>query len=199
MPDQGLLDALRRDGARNLLFVGRVAPNKCQHDLVRMCWHLLRMGEDVRLCLVGQALPGDPYVAEVAGLAQELGIASRVWIPNKLTVPELAAAWRAADVFVSMSEHEGFGVPLIEAMCFGLPVVAHACTAIPETLGGCGLTFADKGDLVEAAALVREVLRDRSLREALILGQSARRTDFLPTAVASAYHNLLLPPFLSTP
>lgn len=195
-PDQPLLSALRRDGVKNILFVGRIAPNKCQHDLVRMMYHLLRMGVDARLCLVGQALPGDAYVAEVARLASTFGIASRVWIPNKLSVSELAAAWAAADAFVSLSEHEGFGVPLIEAMCFNVPVVAFACTAIPETMGGAGVLLPHKGDLVEAAALVREVLTDRNLRREILGSQRGRRTAFLPSSVAQAYRDLLLPPFL---
>ncbi len=190
-PDQGLLAALRRDQVRNVLFVGRVAPNKCQHDLVRMFWHLLRMGVNARLCLVGQVFPGDPYVEEVQSLAANLGIASRVWMPNKITVSELTAVWKVADVFVSLSEHEGFGVPLVEAMLFGVPVVAFSCTAIAETLGGVGVLMPDKGDLVETAATVETILEDANLSAEIVARQRVRRMDFLPAAIEKRYETLI--------
>jgi glycosyltransferase involved in cell wall biosynthesis len=96
---------------------------------------------------------------------------------------ELAAYYRQADAYVSLSEHEGFGAPLVEAMAMDVPVVAYAATAVSETLDGAGLAFAPK-DLEYAAELLGAVVSDEPLRESVLTGQRARIREFEPGRIA---------------
>jgi glycosyltransferase involved in cell wall biosynthesis len=169
-PDTATLTRLRRraeGGGAHWLFVGRVAANKCQHDIVAAFAAYRRLFDPkARLSIVG----GRTlllYSRALERLAEELGVADAVDFTNDLKFPQLLAHYRAADIFVSMSEHEGFCVPLVEAMHFGVPTVAFASTAVPETVGDATLLLADKDPLAVAVAAHR-VLSDDVLRKAMI-------------------------------
>ena len=150
-----------------LLFVGRLAPNKCQQDLVSALAVLRRWRPGVELVLVG-ASSADVYEAALKDFAAELGVGDAVRFVSSVSSSELACAGiERADVFVCLSEHEGFCVPLVEAMAWGVPVVAAAAAAVPETLGGAGVLLTDKSAVVVAAAVER-VLDDVGLREGLV-------------------------------
>jgi glycosyltransferase involved in cell wall biosynthesis len=90
-----------------------------------------------------------------------------------------------------MSEHEGFGVPLVESMWFDLPVMAYKSSAVPETLGEGGILFDDKSNLTELAFLASRLLHDKHLRRNLIAGQRSRKLDFHPQRVQQAVHSLV--------
>jgi glycosyltransferase involved in cell wall biosynthesis len=90
---------------------------------------------------------------------------------------DLAAYYRAASVYVSLSEHEGFCVPLVEAMAAEVPVLAFASTAVPETLGGAGVLFSPK-DLEHAAELLGMLAYDDEVRAAIVAGQRKRLEDY---------------------
>ena len=94
-----------------------------------------------------------------------------------VTEEDLATYYRTAHVYVSLSEHEGFCVPLLEAMSADVPVMAYASTAVPDTLGGAGVQFAPK-DLEYAAELLGELAYNDTLRAEVITGQRARLNDF---------------------
>jgi len=181
-PDSGLMDRLR-DGKTNILFVGRIVPSKCVHDLVAAFSEYLSMDLDARLMIVGENLPDDPYYAHLIHTIQRHGIAEQVALAGKVSDAELEAYYRSADLFWSMSEHEGFCVPLIEAMWFDVPVLAYKSSAIPETLGKSGIMFTKKDDLVPVAALAKLLVRDDKLRGVVLQAQRRRRTDFLPDVV----------------
>ncbi len=149
-----------------LLFVGRLAPNKCQQDLVSALAVLRRWRPGVELVLVG-ASSADGYVAALKDFAVELGVGDAVRFVSSVSSSELVVLYQQADVFVCLSEHEGFCVPLVEAMAWGVPVVAAAAAAVPETLGGAGVLLTDKSPVVVAAAVER-VLVDVGLREGLV-------------------------------
>ncbi|MDQ3947211.1 MAG: glycosyltransferase family 4 protein, partial [Actinomycetota bacterium] len=110
-------------------------------------------------------------------LAEELGCAEAVEFTDVLTFPEVLAHYRAADVFVSLSEHEGFCVPLLEAMHFGVPVVALASSAVSETVADAGLLLPDK-DPVTVACAVQRVLTDEPLRSQLVAAGGRRVEHF---------------------
>src|SRR5207248_2381329 len=118
-----------QDGRTNVLFVGRVAPNKCQHDLVDAFGHFLSHDAHARLLLIGAWLDGDRYTTFVRDRAQQLGIASQI-VFARCSEAQLLACYRTAHVFWSMSEHEGFCVPLVEAMWFDIPVLAFRSSAV---------------------------------------------------------------------
>jgi glycosyltransferase involved in cell wall biosynthesis len=103
----------------------------------------------------------------------------RFWFTGPVPDEDLAAFYRWSDAYVSLSEHEGFCVPLVEAMAADVPIVAYAAGAVPETLGGAGLLFAPK-DLEVAAELVGSVVYDRQVRAGVLEGQRRRLLDFAP-------------------
>jgi glycosyltransferase involved in cell wall biosynthesis len=106
----------------------------------------------------------------------------RFWFTGPVPDVDLAAFYRWADVYVSLSEHEGFCVPLVEAMAADVPVLAYAAGAVPETLGGAGVLFTPK-DLELAAEMLGMLVYDRSVRERVLEGQRRRMQAFTPAAV----------------
>ena len=101
----------------------------------------------------------------------------RFWFTGPVPEAELAAYYRRAHAYVSLSEHEGFCVPLIEAMAMDVPVLAYASSAVPETLGGAGVSFAPK-DLEQAAELLGALVYDEPFRDGVIDGQRRRLQAF---------------------
>ncbi|HAS52506.1 MAG TPA: group 1 glycosyl transferase [Gammaproteobacteria bacterium] len=181
-PDETLMRQLQ-DGQRNLLFVGRYAPNKCQHQLIEAFAHYLNLDDQARLILIGGSDLDDPYVGDVLSLIDALGLQDYIVLPGQITDAELQAYYQTAHLFWSMSEHEGFCVPLIEAMWFDIPILAFRSSAIPETLGPAGLMFDEKADLAQVAALAQRLATDAALRATVLEQQRHRRPDFLPKAV----------------
>jgi len=156
--------------------VGKISPHKAPHDLVKMLDVLRRVYDPAaRLHLVGSPL-GETYEPALRAFIEELGLSEAVSLPGSVTSAELEAYFRAADVFVCASDHEGFCVPLAEAMGHGVPIVAYGVTAVPETVGGAGLVLPDKSAVPFAAAVGR-LLHDDPLRDLLTaagLEQAAR-------------------------
>jgi glycosyltransferase involved in cell wall biosynthesis len=191
-PNPVLLSQLR-DGRTNLLFVGRVTPNKRPEDLVRLLSFWKRfISPAVRLVLVGryprrETGHGVPlrrhYLDALEAFAYEEGLRPEdVIFAGHLEHDELLACYAAAQLFVSMSEHEGFGVPLVEAMLMGVPVLARRAAAVGFTLGDAGVTF-EGNDLAEVAELGRELVVDGALRARVLAGQARRLGAFAPAAV----------------
>jgi len=173
-----------------LLFVGRISPNKNQHRLVEALWLYRRWYDSrARLHLVGPAFT-DAYVDAVFALAAELGLADAVRHGEDLTDAELAAWYADADVFVCLSEHEGFCIPLLEAMRAGLPIVAHAAGAVPETLGHAGVVL-DSTRPGTVAAAVHRVHTDRALADRLVAAGHRRLADFSPAATRARFVEVL--------
>lgn len=179
-PNERLLNRLRRDtsaGGSRWLFIGRAAPNKCQHDLIAAFAAYREVYDpDARMTMVG-GRTSNVYYRSLELLADELGVGGVVEFTDTISHEEKLACYRAADVFVCLSEHEGFKVPLVEAMHFGIPVVAYASSAVPETLGDAGVLLDSKDPLVVAAAVDR-VLNDAPLRAELVAAGHRREADF---------------------
>ncbi|MBW4609164.1 MAG: glycosyltransferase family 4 protein [Hassallia sp. WJT32-NPBG1] len=189
-PDPELMEKLQ-DGRANLLFVGRLAPNKRQDHLVEAFAHYLRMEREARLILVGSGDINDPYLSCLMNLIQRLGLTDNVMLPGKVNDAQLLAFYQTAHLLWSMSEHEGFCVPLIEAMWFDIPILAYKSTAIPETLGEAGLMFTSKDDLAKVAAAGKMLVRDEDLRAKVIKAQRKRRNFFLSTIVFEQLNNII--------
>jgi L-malate glycosyltransferase len=169
----------------NLLFVGRVIPNKRIEDLVRI-FHAYRttINPRSRLLVVGSYGGFEKYLAMVQSVAARLGTPD-VHFAGHVSNEELVAYYEVADLFLCASEHEGFCVPLIEAFHMGLPVVARAATAVPATLDGGGVLYEDS-DPHHVASIVDAVLSDTELRTQVIAAQDAAlarlaRKDFAGT------------------
>jgi glycosyltransferase involved in cell wall biosynthesis len=186
-PPNPVLRRLLEDGRTNLLFVGRLAPNKRPEDLIRLtsCWKRF-VSPDVRLVLVGKLPRRRSYFDALQALAYEEGFTpEEVVFTGHVAHDDLLACYAAARVFVSMSEHEGFGVPLVEAMITRVPVLAYAATAVPFTLGGAGVQFTEKR-MAEVAETAISLATDQALRERVLAGQGRRLAAFAPETVLGA-------------
>jgi glycosyltransferase involved in cell wall biosynthesis len=167
-PDAALAEQLarRRDG-RSWIFVGRLAPNKCQHDVIAaFAAYRLLYDPGARLTLVGSEAAAS-YADALLGLVDDLGLAGAVSFTGPVTDAELAAYYDDADVLVCLSRHEGFCVPLLEAMRHDVPVVALAAGAVPDTVGAAGVLVEEATPHL-VAATVRELLEDEAERTALV-------------------------------
>ncbi|WP_186209424.1 glycosyltransferase [Burkholderia gladioli] len=173
-------DALVQEQSQILtvLFVGRVSPNKAHRDLVEAAAQLRAiLPSPFQLVFVGGYGEEEPYYLELRKLIDELGLGEIVRFAGKVSDADLYGWYRAASLFLCLSDHEGFGVPLIEAMSFDVPVIAYASSNIESTLGGAGLLVHDKHPRA-VAALVRVVMEDRALRRAVVAGQRRRVRQF---------------------
>jgi glycosyltransferase involved in cell wall biosynthesis len=181
-PNARLLARLERETAGDppgtrWLFIGRVAPNKCQHDVLAAFAAYREVYDSrARLTLVG-GRTSNVYYRSLELLADELGIGDAVELTDTISHEEKLACYRAADVLVCLSEHEGFKVPVVEAMHFGIPVVAYAATAVPETVGDAGVLLPTKDPMVVAEA-VHRVMTDDGLRADLVAAGRRRAEDF---------------------
>jgi glycosyltransferase involved in cell wall biosynthesis len=167
------LAARREGGGADWLFVGRVVSSKAPHDLVKALWAYRRLYDPAaRLHLVGST-PSRPYLVALRRFAAQLGLSDAVRVAGEVSDAALAAYYRAADVLVCTSRHEGFGIPLIEAMAAGVPVVALATSAVPDTVGPAGI-LVDRPEPALVAAAVARVLGDGELRRRLVEAGRAR-------------------------
>nr|WP_301287482.1 glycosyltransferase [Methanocalculus alkaliphilus] len=152
----------------NVLFVGRISPNKCQHDLVIVANYLRSLFPiPFKIHLVGGYEHNDPYYQELKKSVDRYGLSEIVHLTGKVSEEDLYGYYRLADLFVSMSEHEGFGVPLIEAMVFDVPVIAYNSSNIPYTLGNSGLLLNTKNHL-EIASLIEYIAQNKNIRRRII-------------------------------
>lgn len=165
--DKRLVRKYGLQGQRVLLFVGRMAGNKRIDLLVRALAKIKGEISNVKLLLVGDVRSSPAYafiVEEAKALAKELGVANYVIFTGR--VQELPKYYNLCDIYVTSSLHEGFGMPIIEAMACGVPVVGSRSTALPETIGDAGLTF-EPGNVDDLVEKVLAVLKDEGLREEL--------------------------------
>jgi glycosyltransferase involved in cell wall biosynthesis len=158
-----------RDGRTNLLFVGRRVPNKGHRFLIdAFAAYAEHYDAHGRLLLVGREDPAlVSYTNQLRAQAQRLGVADRVLFPGGVTEGELRAYYESAHVFVVASEHEGFCVPVVEAMALGVPVVAYGTSAIPDTVGDAGLVW-DEPDPFLLAESIARVARPGAVRDELV-------------------------------
>jgi glycosyltransferase involved in cell wall biosynthesis len=168
-----------------LLFAGRIVTNKRQEDVIRLLYSLRRILPDAQLALVGVPWM-QTYSRWLRGFVETLGLSNAVHFSGHVAQPEYVAYFKAARIYVSMSEHEGFGKPLIECMRSGLPILAYGAASVPETVGNAGMVFREKNfeAMAEAAALLIE---DTPLRTRLIARGHARAQQFSNDAVRERF------------
>ena len=172
-----------------LLFVGRFVPNKRQEDLVKLLYFYRRIRPDAQLILVGDRWEVK-YDAWVENLAADFGLADAITLTGKVSQQDMVTYYKTAALYISMSEHEGFGKPLIESMYLGLPVLAYAKTSVPYTMGKAGVLFYEK-DYDRLSELVDILITNQPLRQRLITRQHDRAMDFLDTQVRLLFQNYL--------
>ncbi len=174
-PDRDFMRAFG-DGRPNVLHVGRFAPNKRIEDLVKAFHFFRRLRPQARLVLAGTDVDMENYTLALKDLIRRLGVDDVVFCGH-VTFPQLLALYRTAAVYLTMSEHEGFCVPLVEAMATGLPIVAYASSAVPDTLGPAGILFREK-DYPAVAEIMEAVVADGGLRSRLAAAGRERLRHF---------------------
>ncbi len=165
------------DGKVNILFVGRVSPNKKHEDIIKSFNYYKKfINNESRLILVGGWTGVEKYHEELSALVNQLRLTD-VHFCSHIPFSKILAYYKSADVFLCMSEHEGFCVPLLEAMSFEVPVIAYDCAAVPETLGGSSVVIKEK-DYPLIAATIEEVIENTKLRKNIIARQTERLKYF---------------------
>ncbi len=186
-PDPRLL-ARFGDGRPTVLHVGRLVPNKRVEDLIKTHYWLTRSVPRARLLIVGGG-ETNPYAQGVRKLTHELKVPG-VFFCGHVSNAALTAYYRSAGVYLCLSEHEGFCVPLVEAMYFSVPIVARAAAGVPGTLGSAGILL-PLPDPVATAAVLERVLGDAPLRAALGERSRERLETFRPVVVQERLRQVL--------
>ena len=169
----------KEDGYVNFLFVGRIAPNKKQEDVIKVFYYYNKfVNPRSRLFLVGSYDGMERYFAELKTLVEALGL-SDVVFTGHIPFDQILAYFHLADVFLCMSEHEGFCVPIVEAMLFDLPIIAYQSSAVPATLGNAGFVVSRK-DYKAIAELVDVVVNDKAICDRLAHNRKMRLQELSP-------------------
>ncbi|MDR0183637.1 glycosyltransferase family 4 protein [Lysobacter arvi] len=187
-----------------VLFVGRVCQNKGHRDLIDAASHWIRHYPQypVQFVCVGAYSRDDAFYQELRSASQQLGLDNVVTFTGKVSDDELRDWYARADCYLSLSQHEGFGVPLIEAMLCRLPVLALSSSAVSETMGGAGVLLSSADGASVCAALLR-LMRNRPFRRQVVTGQLARvaafRSDVVRVLVVQMLAELRIPCGIPSP
>ncbi len=186
----GMKQKLTRDGRENILFVGRVVPNKRFDKLIEVfSYYQLYVNPNCRLVLAGSSSGQESYKSMLLGVAYSLD-AKNVVFTEYLKAAELNACYATASAFLCMSDHEGFCAPLIEAMAWDVPIFANSAAAIPETLDGAGVLF-ENADSATIAETMGRVLHSPELKEAVLDRQRKRLAQYRARDVWAEFSGLL--------
>ena len=170
-----------------LFSVSRVLPHKRFEGLLRLHAEFLHLCPQARLIIAGGFQPGGEYFRQLQAMARGL---DGVLFLGRLSHAQLVAAYRTSSAFVSMSEHEGFGVPLLEAMASELPILAYAAGAVAQTLGGSGIAFTEKR-FAFLAELLKELHDNEALRKRIVQRQSRRLAELSSDAALKSLRGAL--------
>lgn len=175
-PDARIIEEYS-DEKTNVIFTGRIAPNKKQEDVINAFYHYQKYyNPKSRLILVGSYANMEDYYERLKDYVRTLGVRDVVFTGH-VSFEKMLGCYRAADLFLCMSEHEGFCVPLVEAMYFEVPIVAYQSSAIGYTLGGSGILLQEKNPL-ETAGIMDKIMQDGELKKYILSGQKKRLQDF---------------------
>jgi len=175
--NEQLISSLTVDDTVNLLYVGRLSPNKKQEDVIKVFYYYnMYVNSNSKLYLVGkEQIP--VYVDFLKKLVVRLGLTDKICFTGSVCNENMAAYYRSANVFLCMSEHEGFCVPLIEAMKHSIPIIAYNSCGLPFTLGGSGILI-NRKDFAAISELINLIVTEESFRKAILIRQNERLEDF---------------------
>jgi L-malate glycosyltransferase len=189
LADNEQLRAQFKTPAPRLLFVGKLAPHKKQEDLVKLLYYYRRIEPEASLILVGDEWL-ESYHDWLKDFICTLNLQESVLITGRVSQQDMVTYYRLADLYVSMSEHEGFGKPLIESMYLDLPILAYASTAVPMTLGNASVLFHQK-DFEALAEVVDILVKDQALRQRIMTRQRKQVQNYLEPQVRQRLHDYL--------
>lgn len=173
----GIAAAIQGAPGIHLLHVGRLAPNKCIEDIIKIFYFLHHYVEkNSQLWLPGIDIDTELYSFSLKRLVHELDLERAVHFCGCVADSELRAMYEHCTAYVCMSEHEGFCLPAVEAMHFGMPVIAYASSALPDTVGSGGILIQEKRH-AEIAELIAEIHNNQTLRDDLIRRGKSRSAE----------------------
>lgn len=185
------------DDFANILVVGRISPNKKVDDSIKSFYYYNKyINPKSRLFLVGSYHGMDSYYNYLNDLIQKLDL-KNVYFTGHISLDELISYYKIGDIFLTMSEHEGFCVPLLESMLFEVPIIAYKSTAIPDTLGNAGILVNYK-NYMEIAELINLLVEDKALRNIIIKKQSERLKFFSRERIAEILKHYIYTDFKGT-
>lgn len=173
----------------NFLFVGRVTPHKRQEDIIKVFYYYKLINPKSRLFLAGSYEGCEIYSDYLKKLIQDLNLKD-VHLLGKISFNDLISYYKLADIFICMSEHEGFCVPILESMYFEVPIIAYKSTAIPFTLEDTGILVKEK-NYCEIAEMVNVLIEDEELRSTLVKKQKDRLENFKREKIISQLESIL--------
>ena len=177
IPDKKIIKRYS-DNKENILFVGRLAPNKTQEDVIKSFYYYKKyINNESRLILVGNDKGFENYFELLKKLVKELKLENDVIFTGHIKFEEILAFYKVADLFLCMSEHEGFCVPLVESMFFEIPILAYNSSAIKETLGNTGVIVNEKNYFL-ISELMNFVISNNNVRKEITGRQNKRLEDF---------------------
>ncbi|MFQ6081742.1 MAG: glycosyltransferase family 4 protein [Candidatus Aminicenantia bacterium] len=170
---------LFNDDRVNILFVGRIVPNKKIDEIIKVVFYYKKyISPLVRFIPVGKTISLPTYYHSLVRLADEFLLKEEeIIFTGHIPDEELFAFYRVSDVFLSLSEHEGFCLPLIESMIFDLPIIAYNSTAVPYTLGRAGILIKTK-EIAYIAELINILVKNSHFQEKIITNQRKRLKEF---------------------
>lgn len=172
-PSSKIVFKYKDDGYTNILFTGRIAPNKKQEDVISAFYHYKKYyNPKSRLFLVGNSSGMESYQKRLDDYVAALGVEDVIFTGH-ISFDQILAYYTLADLFLCMSNHEGFCVPVVEAMQFAIPVVAYNSSAVPDTLQGGGLVV-DTDNPLEVAGVMNHLLTNAELKDTILKNQKAR-------------------------
>ena len=191
-PTEKIIEKYGDDGYTNIIFVGRIAPNKKQEDIIQS-FHLYNkyINSKSRLFLVGAVVTTEAYMDAIKNYIIENKI-ENVIFSGHVSFPDIIAYYNVASIFLCESEHEGFCVPLLEAMTFDVPIIAYQSSAIPYTMGGSGIIFKEKNHPL-VAELINLVQTNNEFRQQIIQKQRERLEFFDIEKTKEKFAELILP------
>ncbi|HTI07077.1 MAG TPA: glycosyltransferase [Puia sp.] len=185
--NKSLVEKEKKKGRFNIIFVGSIAPHKKQTDLVNFFQFYRTINPGAHLVIVGGG--SEKYTGKLKNLIRSLRLDNDITCTGKVDDEDLYAWYRVADIYLSMSEHEGFGVPLAEAMVFQIPVVAYNCTAVGETVGNNGCLF-DRKDSETVSAIIEKLRKDATHRADILSKQNVQLEKYSSASVTKAFQRL---------
>lgn len=180
------------DKRYNIIFVGRVAPNKCHDDIIKAYYFYRKYFEkNSRLYLIGSFEGMEHYKSMLDSLITKLNLNNNVFFTGKVNEQDKHTFYRNSSLYLSMSEHEGFCVPALECMHFNLPVLAYYNSgALPDTLGTGGIYFTKK-KFFEIASIMNYMIKKKSLKEKIVNNQKKELKKFEYNAIKTQFLNFI--------
>ena len=172
-------ETLRENEIKRIVFVGRIAPNKKQDDLIKLAKVLKDyFFSEFQIHFVGYCSKElELYKEELISLIQIFGLEDHIFFSDFINDKLLSEYYQKADLFICMSEHEGFCVPLLESMFYDVPIIAYDAGAVKDTLDGAGILFKEK-DFLSICECILKVFSDRDFREKILNSQRDRLLRF---------------------